>query len=102
MRLDHEIPTIDDKLIETVKGDKKARRLMTIPRVAGDRECRRRDGWRGLVLCERARVRRLSRPRATPRSSGGKERLVRITKMVTDICASVLVVFATTVLHHAT
>jgi transposase len=31
--LDHGIATIDDKLIETVKGDKKARRLMTIPGV---------------------------------------------------------------------
>ena len=31
--LDHGIAAIDDKLIETVKGDKKARRLMTIPGV---------------------------------------------------------------------
>ena len=31
--LDHGIATIDDKLIETVKGDKKARHLMTIPGV---------------------------------------------------------------------
>jgi transposase len=31
--LDHGIATIDDKLIETVKGDKEARRLMTIPGV---------------------------------------------------------------------
>ena len=31
--LDHGIATIDDKLIETVKGDKKARRLMMIPGV---------------------------------------------------------------------
>jgi transposase len=30
---DHEIATIDDKLIETVKGYKKARRLMTTPGV---------------------------------------------------------------------
>ena len=31
--LDHGITTIDDKLIETLKGGKKARRLMTIPGV---------------------------------------------------------------------
>ena len=31
--LDRGIATIDDKLIETVKGDKKARHLMTIPGV---------------------------------------------------------------------
>jgi transposase len=59
--LDQVIAAIDDKLIETVKADEKARRLMTIPGVG---PVIATAVVATVVLCERTRVRRLSRPRA--------------------------------------
>lgn len=100
--LDQAIAAIHDKLIETVKADEKARRLMTIPgvgpviatavvatvgEVASFASAREFAAFLGL----------------TPRqhSSGGKERLGRITKMGDRYLRNLLMVGATTVLHHA-
>jgi transposase len=100
--LDQAIAAIDDKLIETVKADEKARRLMTIPgvgpviatavvatvgEVASFASGREFAAFLGLT------------PRQ--RSSGGKERLGRITKMGDRYLRKLLVVGATTVLHYA-
>ena len=99
--LDQAIAAIDDKLIETVKADEKARRLMTIPgvgpviataivatvgEVASFASGREFAAFLGLT------------PRQ--RSSGGKERLGRITKMGDRYLRKLLVVGATAVLSH--
>jgi transposase len=101
--LDAGIETIDKELAAEAKADEKARRLMSIPRIgpvtasaiaatvpdmsafASGREF---SAFLGL----------------TPRqhSSGGKERLGRITKMGDRYIRKLLVVGATAVLHHAT
>ena len=100
--LDQAIAAIDEKLIEAVKTDEKARRLMTIPGVgpviatavvatvgeaASFASGREFAAFLGLT------------PRQ--RSSGGKERLGHITKMGDRYLRKLLVVGATTVLHHA-
>jgi transposase len=100
--LDQAIAAIDDKLVETVKADEKAHRLMTVPGVGpviatavvatvGDvasfASGREFAAFLGLT------------PRQ--RSSGGKERLGRITKMGDRYLRKLLVVGATAVLHHA-
>lgn len=100
--LDQAIAAIDDKLIETVKADEKARRLMTIPGVG--------PVIATAVVATVDEVASFASARAfaaflglTPRqrSSGGKERLGRITKMGDRYLRKLLVVGATTVLHHA-
>ena len=100
--LDQAIAAIDDKLIETVKADEKARRLMTIPgvgpvtatavvatvgEVASFASGREFDAFLGLA------------PRQ--HSSGGNGRLGRITKMGDRYLRKLLVVGATSVLSHA-
>ena len=100
--LDQAIVAIDDKLIETVKADEKARRLMTIPGVG--------PVIATAVVATVGEVSSFASGREfaaflglTPRqhSSGGKERLGRITKMGDRYLRKLLVVGATTVLHHA-
>ena len=100
--LDQAIAAIDDKLIETVKADEKARRLMTIPGVG--------PVIATAVVATVGEVSSFASGREfaaflglTPRqhSSGGKERLGRITKMGDRYLRKLLVVGATTVLHHA-
>ena len=65
--LDAAIEAIDEEIEAAVKADEKARRLMTIPGVgpltASAIVC---DGSRHERVRQRARVRRLSRPDATP------------------------------------
>ena len=100
--LDQAIAAIDEKLIETVKADEKARRLMTIPgvgpvtatavvatvgEVASFASGREFDAFLGLA------------PRQ--HSSGGNGRLGRITKMGDRYLRKLLVVGATSVLSHA-
>ena len=98
--LDQAIAAIDDELIETVKADEKARRLMTIPGVG--------PVIATAVVATVGEVASFASGREfaaflglTPRqhSSGGKERLGRITKMGDRYLRKLLVVGATTVLH---
>ncbi len=100
--LDQAIETVDEELAASVKADEKARQLMTIPGIGlvtasaiaatvPDMEAfssgREFSAFLGLT------------PRQ--RSSGGKERLGRITKMGDRYLRKLLVVGATAVLHHA-
>jgi len=89
--LDQAIAAIDDKLIETVKADEKARRLMTIPGVgpviatavvATVGEVASFARGRGLPPFSASRHASI---RAAARSASGASR-----KWATDICASFL------------
>ena len=98
--LDQAIAAIDDKLIETVKADEKARRLMTIPGAVIATAVVATVGEAASFASGREFAAFLGlAPRQ--RSSGGKERLGRITKMGDRYLRKLLVVGATTVLHHA-
>ena len=97
-----QIEKLEQAIVATVRRDDDARRLVTIPGVGaiiaasvralvpdpgGFKSGRHFAAWLGLT--------------PKPHSSGGKERLGRISKMGNPVLRSLLVVGATAVLRHA-
>jgi transposase len=82
-----QIEKLEQAIVATVRRDEDARRLVTIPGVGAFKSGRHFAAWLGLT--------------PKPHSSGGKERLGRISKMGNPALRSLLVVGATAVLGHA-
>ncbi len=99
-QLDHLDGVADDAIKAMAKADESARRLMSIPGRAGDRigNCRKRAGR--LEFLRLARVLGLSWLTTRQNSSGGKERLGRVSKMGNRYLRKLLVVGTHSVLYN--